>query len=112
MKKLVIVSFIIALLSIGMLSGCVDNGTNSNEYSGDFAKVHEASDNAIKTKLLNEGYEYQAIEDMTFGDRDVLIVNANNWKVTGEFFIAGATHSYSSDVQEINGQYTAITTIT
>jgi hypothetical protein len=110
MKKLLIVGVIFIFIGVGLLSGCEDK-SSTNGYSGDFAKVHEASDNRIKTELLNHGYDYHDIEAMTFDDRDVLIVDGNHWSVTGEFTIAGVTHSYTSEVSMVDDQYNAATTI-
>jgi hypothetical protein len=117
MKKHMVVVVIGIVIGTLLVSGCTSDKSNTNQTNDntqptvDFAKIHEASDNRIKTNLLNDGNDYHDIEAMTFGDRTVDIVDANHWTVTGEFTIAGVTHSYVSDVAFVNEAYTAMTTI-
>jgi hypothetical protein len=118
MKKYFVIGMAFVLISVGLLSGCTDQKANNNtttpgdeQTSVDFQKIWDASDNQIKSELLRNGTDYHAIDAMTFGFRDVEIVDANNWEVTGKFTIDGVTHSYISNVSDYGETYTAITTI-
>jgi hypothetical protein len=108
MKKIgiIIVSILVGSL---FLSGCSDQ--KSNEQTGDFAKIHEQSDKIVRGTLFNQGSSYVDVENAIFGDRDVEIVSAYEWRITGEVTVGGTIHSYITQLQYINDNYAGTATI-
>ena len=108
MKKLgiIIVSILIGSLA---LSGCSDQ--KSNEQTGDFTKIHEQSDKIVRGTLFNQGSSYDDVQNAVFGDRDVEIVSAYEWRITGEVTVGGTIHSYITHLQYINDNYAGTATI-
>jgi len=108
MKKIGIIIVSILIGSV-VLSGCSDQ--QSNEQTGDFAKIHEESDKIVRGTLFNQGYSYDDAENAVFGDRDVEIVSAYEWKITGDVTVGGTIHSYITNLQYINDNYAGVATI-
>lgn len=108
MKKIGIIMVSILMGSI-VLSGCSDQ--QSNEQTGDFAKIHEESDKIVRGTLFNQGYSYDDADNAVFGDRDVEIVSAYEWRITGEVTVGGTIHSYITNLQYTNENYAGVAKI-